>query len=82
MSHIWNYFDTGHEKAEHDGVGACIKTTLQREEMKFTRNLHILDAKSIVQWCYILMSHGENKQWTSTGIGYVIRNLWEVVNID
>ena len=34
--HVWNYFETGHGKGEHNGVGACIKTALRREEMKFT----------------------------------------------
>ena len=36
VPHVWNYFETGHGKGEHDGAGACIKTSLQREEMKFT----------------------------------------------
>ena len=35
MPHVWNYFETGHGKGEHDGAGACIKTALRREEMKF-----------------------------------------------
>ena len=54
--HIWNYFETGHDKGKHDGAGACIKTALQREEMRFTRNPHIKDAESIVQWCLATLS--------------------------
>ena len=26
VPHIWNCFETGHEKCEHGGDGACIKT--------------------------------------------------------
>ena len=36
VPHIWNYLETDHGKGEHDGAGACIKTSLQREEIKFT----------------------------------------------
>ena len=25
VPHVWNYFETGHGKGEHDGAGACIK---------------------------------------------------------
>jgi len=28
IKHCWNYFETGHGKGEHDGVGACIKQAL------------------------------------------------------
>ena len=28
VPHIWNYFEDGNGKEEHDGVGAYIKTTL------------------------------------------------------
>ena len=34
--HMWNYFETGHGKEEHDGTGACVKTTLRREELKLS----------------------------------------------
>ena len=39
--HIWNYFETKHEKGEHDRGGASIKTALCRKEMKFTTILLI-----------------------------------------
>ena len=55
VPHIWNYFETGHGKGEHDAVGACIKTTLHRKEMKFTNILLIRDAKTIVAWCSSVM---------------------------
>ena len=75
VSHIWNYFKTGHGKGKHNGSRECIKTTLHREDNKFMRNPHILDAKSIVQWCSTVMSHGANEQQTSTMICYVIINF-------
>ena len=62
--HIWNYFEIGHDKGEHDGVGACIRTALQRDEMRFTRNPHIKDVESIVQWCYATMSDQTKVQHT------------------
>ena len=58
VPHIWNYFETGHGKGEHDGVGAYIKTTLRRKEMKFTNVSIIWDAKSIVKWCSSTMGEG------------------------
>ena len=54
MRHIWNYFETGHGKGEHDGAGACIKTALQREEMRFIGACR-RDTASIVKWCASVM---------------------------
>ena len=31
MPHSWSFFDSGHEKGEHNGVGACVKRTLVKE---------------------------------------------------
>ena len=36
VPHLASYFEIGYGKVEHDGVGACIKTSLRREQMKFT----------------------------------------------
>ena len=55
VTHIWNYFETGHGKGEHDGVGACIKTALCRKEMKFITIFLIQDAKTIIAWCSLVM---------------------------
>ena len=35
VPHVWNYFEIGHGKGEHDSTSACKKTTLTGEEMKF-----------------------------------------------
>ena len=54
VPHICNYFETVHGKGEHDGIGAWIKISLRREEMKFTGAL-LRDATSIVKWCASVM---------------------------
>ena len=55
VPHIWKKFEIDHIKGEQYGFDACIKTTLQWEEMRFTKNPHIKDAESIVQWCSAIM---------------------------
>jgi hypothetical protein len=30
----WHYWDTGHGKGPHDGVGACLKQMLRKEQLK------------------------------------------------
>ena len=62
VPHIWNYFETGYGNGEHDGAGPCIKTTLCRQEMKFTNVFIIRDAKSIVEWSSSTLGEGERMQ--------------------
>ena len=81
VPHIWNYFETGHGKGEHDGSGACIKTTLRRQEI--TNAFIIRDAKSIVEWCSSTMGEGEIMQEDqSTRKAHVRIFFWEVVDVD
>ena len=75
VPHIWKYLENGHGKGEHDGVATCIKTSLRREEMKFTGAL-LQDAASIVKWCASIM--GEQ----ATRKHLVRRIFWEVTNVD
>ena len=75
MTHIWNYFETGDGKGEHDGADACIKIAFRREEMKFT-GVHLRDAASIVQWCASIMG----EQATRKVLVRII--FWEVTNVD
>ena len=58
VPHIWNYFETRHEKWEHHGVGSCINTSLHMKEMEFTSISLIQDAKSVVEWCSLVMGEG------------------------
>ena len=62
--------------------GRCMHQDLTTEEMRFTRNPHIKDAESIVQWCFVTMSDQTKVQHTSTRVGRPIRNFWHVVDID
>jgi hypothetical protein len=31
----WNYWGIGHGKGPHDGVGACLKQAMKKEQFKF-----------------------------------------------
>ena len=55
VPHIWNHFETEQRKGEHDGVGACIKTALHRQEMKFRTISLTQYADTIVTWCSSVM---------------------------
>ena len=33
VRYLWNFFESGHGKGEHDGVGACIKHALLQHEL-------------------------------------------------
>ena len=83
VPHIWNYFEIGHGKGEHDGEGTCIKTVLRRKEMKFTTISLIQDAKTIVAWGPSIMGQGaKTKENQSYHKAHVHRYFWEVVNVD
>ena len=83
VPHIWNYFETRHGKGEHDGEGACIKTTLHRKEMKFTTISLIRDANTIVSWCSSVMGKGaRRKEDQSYQKEHVHRNFGEVYDVD
>ena len=40
---LWNFFESGHRKREHDGAGACIKCAIQKHELadKYAFNVHV-----------------------------------------
>ena len=82
VSHMWNYFESGHGKGEHDGAGACFKTNLHREELKLSTESTIRDAHSIVSWCTSIMGEGSIVQIESTRKRHVHRFFWEVVDVD
>ena len=79
---MWNYFETGHGKGEHDGDREYVKTSLRREELKLSIVSTIQNAQSIVRWCTSVM--GEE----STMPGRIYKTetrgdiFWEVVDID
>ena len=55
MPHIWSFFESGHVKGEHDGVGACVKRVLVKEQLKIL-GADLLYACSIVDWCSSTLS--------------------------
>ena len=34
MQCIWRFFESGHRKGEHDGVGPCVKRALHRYQLR------------------------------------------------
>ena len=40
---LWNFFESGHGKGEHDGARACIKCALRQHELigKYAFNVHV-----------------------------------------
>lgn len=50
FQHMWNFSKVKHGKGEHDGAGACIKSALAREELKYKDSVNLTDARSIVEW--------------------------------
>ena len=50
IKHIWNFFESGHGKCEHDGARACIKRALRKYQMNY-QGVRINDAHDVVEWC-------------------------------
>ena len=57
VKYFWNFIEVGHGKGEHDGVGACVKRALSREELKYKGGTMLENAKIIVQWCNSMMGY-------------------------
>ena len=36
---LWNFYESGHGKGEHDGAGACVKRALRQHELAGMSNL-------------------------------------------
>ena len=58
VQHFWNFIEVGHGKGENDGVGACMKIALSREELKYEGGTILENAETIVQWCNSMMGRG------------------------
>lgn len=50
IPHVWSFFQSGHGKGEHDGVGACIKHALRKHQLNYEGD-RIKDAHDVVEWC-------------------------------
>ena len=51
VQYFWNFIEARHGKREHDGVGACVKRALSREELKYESGAILQNAENFVQWC-------------------------------
>lgn len=47
VPYIWSFFEVGHGKGEHEGVGSCLKRALVKEKL-----MHILLLIGVVQQCH------------------------------
>ena len=57
VPHIQSFFESSHGKGEPNGVGACVKRALVKEQLKISA-AELLDARSIVDWCSLALSQG------------------------
>ena len=56
IRHTWNFFETGHGKAEHDGAGACVKYALRRYQLNHSASEHA-NYLDVVNWCKDNLGH-------------------------
>ena len=56
---LWNFFESGHRRGEHDGVGACIKRALRQHELvgKYMHLMCMFNTSSIYFKLYISISY-------------------------
>jgi hypothetical protein len=40
---LWNFFESGHGKGEHDGAGACVKRALRQHELAGINCMNSID---------------------------------------
>jgi len=61
IRHTWIFFETGHGKGEHDGVGACVKRALRRYQMSHSAS-RLKCSKEVVDWCTQNLGHQGHEQ--------------------
>jgi hypothetical protein len=61
VRHTWSFFEMGHGKGEHDGVGACVKHALRRYQMNHSTS-HLVNSNDVVNWCKKNLSHEFNER--------------------
>ena len=70
VQHFLNFIEVRHGKEENDGVGACVKRALSREELKYKGDTILENVETIVQWCNSMMGPG------NIGKSMVSRYFW------
>jgi len=51
MSAVWNFFATSHGKQPCDGIGGTVKRLVAKASLQHSQNDHILDHKSMFEFC-------------------------------
>lgn len=60
IQHTKIFFEVGHGKGEHDGVGACVKKAFCREKLRFEGKDKLKNAREIIEWCDKYLYIGSN----------------------
>ena len=66
------FFEAGHGKGEYDGVGACMKIDLCREQLKFEEKAKFKNAHEIVEWCRKYLYTGSSENSTIKRFFYLV----------
>lgn len=61
VRHTWSYFEIGHGKGEHDGIGACVKRVLRRYQMNHGAT-RLKYSAEVVEWCTRNLGHESHEQ--------------------
>ena len=56
----WFFFEIGHGKGEHDGVGASIKRVLRRHQLNHF-DARFVNSLDVVDWCKHNLNHEFNE---------------------
>ena len=51
MNAVWNFFATSHGKQPCDGIGGTVKRLVAKASLQHSQNDHILDHKSMFEFC-------------------------------
>lgn len=78
---IWNFFETGHGKGEHDGAGACVKRALRRHQLRRDSE-RFRDARQVVDWCTAHMTTSAASSFPQRDARIVRRFFWYVDSSD
>ena len=67
---MWSFFASGHEKGEHDGVGAAIKRALTHEKLK-SNGWKLKCAEDVVDFLIHKLNEEPSHDWPN-------RIFWEI----
>ena len=72
IQYVWNFFEVGHGKGEHDVASACMKRDLSREKLKFEEKSKFKNAHEIVEWCKKYLYIGSSQNSTIKHFFYLV----------